>query len=88
MICPLPHQWAELAATYLLTREAHGQHETAKADLEKLVPEDAKEAIGHSIKAKHSKCGAVSFEPRRLRSSMLRASERIGPSLPPSPEPN
>lgn len=56
------NQWAELAATYLRTREAHGAHETAKADLKKLMPEDAKEATGHGIKAKRSKSGAVSFE--------------------------
>jgi hypothetical protein len=26
------------------------------------MPEDAKEAIGHGIRAKHSKSGAVSFD--------------------------
>nr|WP_244941375.1 YqaJ viral recombinase family protein [Bradyrhizobium yuanmingense] len=56
------NQWAELAATYLRTRDAHGQHEAAKADLKKLMPEDAKEATGHGIKSKRSKSGAVSFE--------------------------
>src|SRR3954468_8533896 len=56
------NQWAELAAIYLRTREAHGEHETAKADLKKLMPEDAKEATGHGIKAKRSKSGAISFE--------------------------
>ncbi|WP_456843417.1 YqaJ viral recombinase family protein [Bradyrhizobium sp. USDA 4486] len=56
------NQWADLAATYLRTREAHGEHEAAKADLRRLVPEDAKEAAGHGIKAKRSKSGAVSFE--------------------------
>ncbi|WP_063996659.1 YqaJ viral recombinase family protein [Bradyrhizobium sp.] len=54
--------WADLAAVYLRTREAHGEHEAAKADLKKLVPEDAKEAAGHGIRAKRSKSGAVSFE--------------------------
>ncbi|MET4318284.1 YqaJ viral recombinase family protein [Bradyrhizobium sp. RT5a] len=56
------NHWAELAGTYLRTREAHGEHETAKAELKKLVPEDAKEATGHGIKAKRSKSGAISFE--------------------------
>ncbi|MGY4434588.1 putative phage-related endonuclease [Bradyrhizobium sp. F1.13.1] len=56
------NHWAELAATYLRTREAHGEHETAKAELKKLVPEDAKEATGHGIKAKRFKSGAISFE--------------------------
>ena len=56
------NSWAGLAATYLRTRDAHWDHETAKAELKKLVPEDAKEAIGHGIKAKRSKSGAISFE--------------------------
>ena len=55
--------WADLAATYLRTRSAHGDHELAKAELKKLVPEDAKEATGHGIKAKRSKSGAISFDP-------------------------
>ena len=29
------NRWAELAATYLRTRDAHGQHESAKAELKK-----------------------------------------------------
>src|SRR3954451_14302426 len=56
------NHWAELAATYLRTREAHGAHELAKTELKKLMPEDAKEAAGHGIKAKRSKSGAISFE--------------------------
>nr|WP_249157515.1 YqaJ viral recombinase family protein [Bradyrhizobium diazoefficiens] len=56
------NQWADLAATYLRTRAAHGEHETAKADLKNLMPDYAKEAIGHGIKAKRSKSGAISFE--------------------------
>ena len=56
------NQWADLAATYLRTREAHGEHETAKTDLKKLMPEDAREATGHGIKAKRSKSNAISFE--------------------------
>jgi len=58
--------WADLAAVYLRTREAHGEHEAAKADLKKLVPEDAREAAGHGIRAKRSKSGAVSFEGRAV----------------------
>lgn len=56
------NQWADLASIYLRTREAHGEHEAAKAGLKTLMPEDAKEAVGHGIKAKRSKSGAVSFE--------------------------
>ena len=44
------------------TRPAFVEHEGAKADLKKLVPEDAKEATGHGLKAKRSKSGAVSFD--------------------------
>src|SRR6266436_9993699 len=44
------------------TRQAHLEHEGAKAELKKLVPEDAKEAVGHGIKAKRSKSGAISFD--------------------------
>src|SRR5674476_848473 len=53
---------AEFAAVYRRTRPAYQEHEGAKADLKKLVPEDAKEAIGHGLRAKRSKSGAVSFD--------------------------
>ncbi|MGY3145988.1 putative phage-related endonuclease [Bradyrhizobium sp. USDA 3397] len=55
--------WAECAAIYLRTREAHAEHELAKAELKKLLPEDAKEAFGHGVRAKRSKAGAISFDP-------------------------
>jgi predicted phage-related endonuclease len=54
--------WAEFAAVYRRTRPAFQEHEAAKADLKKLVAEDTKEAIGHGIRAKRSKSGAVSFD--------------------------
>jgi predicted phage-related endonuclease len=54
--------WAELAATYIRTHKPHIEHEQAKAELKTLVPEDAKEAIGHGIKSKRSKSGAISFD--------------------------
>jgi predicted phage-related endonuclease len=56
------NSWAEFAATYRRTRPAYQEHEGAKADLKKLVPEDAKEATGHGLRAKRSKSGAISFE--------------------------
>jgi hypothetical protein len=56
------NSWAEFAAVFCRTRPAFVEHEAAKADLKKLVPEDAKEAIGHGLRAKRSKSGAVSFE--------------------------
>ena len=56
------NSWAELAGIYRQTRAAHEDHEAAKANLKKLMPEDAKEALGHGLRAKRSKSGAVSFE--------------------------
>jgi hypothetical protein len=56
------NSWAEFAATYRRTRPAYQEHEGAKANLKKLVPEDAKEAAGHGLRAKRSKSGALSFD--------------------------
>ena len=56
------NSWAELAGIYRQTRAAHEDHEAAKTNLKKLMPEDAKEALGHGLRAKRSKSGAVSFE--------------------------
>jgi predicted phage-related endonuclease len=58
--------WAEFAGIFQRTREAHLQHENAKTELKALMPEDAKEAIGHGIRAKRSKSGAVSFDLLRV----------------------
>jgi predicted phage-related endonuclease len=54
--------WAEFATIFTRTQQAHLQHEQAKGELKSLMPEDAKEAIGHGIRAKRSKTGAVSFD--------------------------
>ena len=54
--------WAEFATIFTQTHQAHLEHEQAKAELKSLMPEDAKEAIGHSVRAKRSKTGAVSFD--------------------------
>src|SRR5271166_1734411 len=54
--------WAEFAGVFRRTREAYLEHENAKTELKGLMPEDAKEAIGHGIRAKRSKSGAVSFD--------------------------
>jgi predicted phage-related endonuclease len=56
------NSWAEFASTYRGSRPAYLEHEAAKAELKKLIPEDAKEAIGHGVRAKRSKSGAVSFD--------------------------
>jgi predicted phage-related endonuclease len=54
--------WAELAELYRQTRDAALDHERAKSELKALVPEDARLASGHGVKAKRSKSGAISFE--------------------------
>jgi len=56
------NSWAEFAALFRNTRGAFLDHERAKAELKTLMPEDAKEAIGHGVRAKRSKSGAVSFD--------------------------
>ena len=54
--------WAEFSNLFRRTREAYLEHEHAKVELKTLMPEDAKEAIGHGIRAKRSKSGAVRFD--------------------------
>ena len=54
--------WAEFADIFIRTRKAHSEHERVKADLKGLMPEDARQATGHGIRAKRSKSGAISFD--------------------------
>jgi predicted phage-related endonuclease len=56
------NSWAEFAGLFRNTRQAFLDHEKSKAELKGLMPEDAKEAFGHGIRAKRSKSGAVSFD--------------------------
>jgi predicted phage-related endonuclease len=56
------NSWAEFADLFRSTRQAFLDHERSKAELKALLPEDAKEAIGHGVRAKRSKSGAVSFD--------------------------
>jgi predicted phage-related endonuclease len=56
------NSWAEFAAMFRNTRQSFLDHEKSKAELKELMPEDAKEAFGHGVRAKRSKSGAVSFE--------------------------
>jgi predicted phage-related endonuclease len=58
----LSNSWAEFAALFRSTRGAFLDHERAKNELKALIPEDAKEAIGHGVRAKRSKSGAISFD--------------------------
>jgi predicted phage-related endonuclease len=56
------NSWAEFAEVFSKTHSAYLDHERAKSELKALIPEDAKEAIGHGLRAKRSKSGAVSFD--------------------------
>jgi YqaJ-like viral recombinase domain len=54
--------WAEYAGSFRRTRSAFLEHEKTKAELKSLMPEDAKEAVGHGVRARRSKSGAISFD--------------------------
>src|SRR5260370_39602153 len=56
------NSWAEFAALFRSTRGAFLEHERAKSELKALIPDDAKEAIGHGVRAKRSKPGAGSAD--------------------------
>ena len=56
------NSWAEFAGLFRSTRQAFLDHERSKAELKVLMPEDAKEAIGHGVRAKRSRSGAISFD--------------------------
>jgi predicted phage-related endonuclease len=43
--------WAEFAGAFTRTHPAFLEHERAKAELKNLVPEDARQAIGHGVRA-------------------------------------
>jgi predicted phage-related endonuclease len=51
------NSWAEFADLFRNTRRAFLDHERSRAELKALMPDDAKEAIGHGIRAKRSKSG-------------------------------
>ena len=63
------NSWADLAGLFRSTRQASLEHERSKAELKALMPEDAKEAIGHGIRAKRSKSGAISFDLLEVENS-------------------
>jgi hypothetical protein len=56
------NSWAEFAGLFRNTRQAFLEHERSKTELKALMPEDAKEATGHGLRAKRSKSGAISFD--------------------------
>jgi predicted phage-related endonuclease len=45
--------WAEFAEIYQRTRAAALEHERSKTELKSLVPEDAKQVDGHSLRLHH-----------------------------------
>jgi predicted phage-related endonuclease len=51
------NSWAEFARLFRNTRQAFLDHERSKAELKALMPEDAKEAIGHGVRAKRQNQG-------------------------------
>ena len=67
------NSWAEFGGLFRSTRQAFLDHERSKTEMKALMPEDAKEAIGHGIRAKRSKSGAISFdllEPENSRAAL------------------
>jgi predicted phage-related endonuclease len=56
------NSWAEFADLFRSTRQAFLDHERSKTELKALMPDDAKEAIGHGVRGRRSKSGAVSFD--------------------------
>jgi hypothetical protein len=66
------NSWAEFAGLFRNTRSAFLEHERAKSELKALMPEDAKEAIGHGVKAKRSKSGAASFDLLQMEGATVK----------------
>jgi predicted phage-related endonuclease len=54
--------WAEYAVIFARTQPAYLEHEKSKTELKALIPEDAQQALGHGVRAKRSKSGAITFE--------------------------
>ena len=66
------------AAAFTRTRSAYLEHEQAETELKGLVPEDAKEAIGHGVRAKRSsRAPSVSTCSPRKGKAMQRSSSSI-----------
>src|ERR1700687_3448552 len=56
------NSWAQFAGLFRNTRAAFLDHERAKTELKALMPEDAKQAVGHGVRGKRSKSGTGSFD--------------------------
>jgi hypothetical protein len=70
------NSWAEFAVLYRTTRQA--EHERAKTELKAVLPDDAREAFGHGVRARRSRSGAVSFELLEMESGHAPVQESIG----------
>jgi YqaJ-like viral recombinase domain len=71
--------WAEFAGLFCTSRSAFLDHERARSELKALMPEDAREASGHGVRAKRSKSGGG-----QLRSSRHRGGEPCSGLVKPS----
>ena len=71
------NSWAEFAGVYRRTREAYQEHEQAKIELKGLLPEDAKEAHGHGVRARRSKVGRRQLRISCRRRQPMRSSESV-----------
>ena len=54
--------WAEFAGMFRRPARPFSSMRGPRPNSRALMPEDAKEAIGHGIRAKRSKSGAISFD--------------------------
>lgn len=54
--------WADFAAVFARTRPAYLEHDEVKAELKRVVPEDARQAIGYGVRARRSKSGAIGLD--------------------------
>jgi hypothetical protein len=71
------NSWAEFAGLFRNTREAFLDHERSEAELKALMPEDAKEAIGHGIRPSARNRAPSALISWRLRTAVQRSSESI-----------
>ena len=56
------NSWAEFAALFRTPALHFSTTKEPKASSKLLIPEDAREAVGHGVRARRSKSGAVSFD--------------------------
>ena len=54
--------WAEFAGGLFANPDGASRTRASQSRTQGLVPEDAKQAIGHGVRAKRSKSGAISFD--------------------------